>query len=165
MKRTSKSLLPLMMLAWAMQAGGCEDKPSSPLAPSATALAPARTAAAAARQFAIDKASSKVDFMMPAPVEKIRGRVHGATEGNIQVDTSDITKTSGLLTVDISGIELYQTVADDKGNFGEEKKSDLQNKHARSWLEIAEDAPEDARKKNSRVEFSISSIEALSDKN
>lgn len=145
---------------------GCESQPSAPLAPSASALAPTKPAATTAesKKLAIDKATSKVEFMMDAPQEKIRGRVNGALEGEIQADPRDITRTTGLLTVDISGIELYQTVADDTGKFGEEKKSDTQNQHARTWLEISDDAPEDIRKKNSRVEFAIRAIEEASQK-
>jgi hypothetical protein len=107
-----------------------------------------------------------VEFMMEAPIEKIHGRVSGATEGELQVDPSDITKTTGFLAVDISGIELYQQEQDKTTKqFKEEKKSDLQNEHARQWLEISPDAPEDVRKKNSRVEFAIRSIEGASEKN
>jgi hypothetical protein len=102
--------------------------------------------------------------MMDAPQEKIRGRVSGATEGEIQVDPSDLTKTTGLLTVDISGLEIFQTVADDSGKFGEEKKHATQNEHARTWLEISNDAPEDVRKQNSRVEFAIRSIDEVTPK-
>lgn len=145
---------------------GCDDKSTSTnIAPTSTALTQEKPAATGAQKFTIDKASSKVDFMMEAPQEKIRGRVHGASQGELQVNLEDITKTTGLLTVDISGLEIYQTKADDSGKFGEETKSDLQNKHARTWLEISDDAPEDAKAKNSKVQFSIKSIEAAGEKN
>lgn len=143
---------------------GCDNKPAAPLAPSASALAPTKPAASAAKKFAVDKATSKVEFMMEAPQEKIRGRVPGTTEGELQVDLADLTKTTGLLTVDIAAIEIFQTKADDSGKFGEETKNDLQNTHARTWLEISDDAPEDVRKKNSRVEFAVRSIEEVSEK-
>jgi len=104
--------------------------------------------------------------MVEAPIEKIHGRVAGATEGDLHVDTSDISKTTGTLVTDISGIELFQTTRkDESGEFGTETKSDTQNKHARNWLEIGDDAPEDARKKNSRVEFAIRKIEGASSTN
>ena len=144
----------------------CDSKPAegTALAPTASALAAAKPKAASAKKFTIDKSSSKIEFMMEAPKEVIRGRVAGAATGEIQVDPSDITKTTGLLSVDISGIELYQKVADDSGKFSEEKKSDLQNEHARTWLEISPDAPADVRTKNSRVEFSIASVETAGEK-
>ncbi|MEJ7727880.1 MAG: hypothetical protein WKG00_01565 [Polyangiaceae bacterium] len=154
------SLLALSMPLLSACEGGASD---AGLAPTATALAPSKPAAASARPMVIDKASSKLDFMMEAPVEKIRGRVVGATEGQIQVDPSDISKTTGFLAADISGIELYQQVQDDKTKeFGKEVKNDTQNEHARQWLEIGPDAPEDARKNNGRVEFAIRRIEGAS---
>jgi hypothetical protein len=150
----------------ALGAVGCEDKPTSEnIAPTSSALTQAKPAAMGAQKFAVDKASSKVDFMMEAPQEKIRGRVHGASEGDFQINLDDITKTTGLITVDISGLELYQSKADDSGKFGEESKSDLQNKHVRTWLEISPDAPDDVRAKNSKVQFSIKSIETTGEKN
>jgi hypothetical protein len=159
MNRTTIGL-PILLFALACGAVlGCEDKPAAPLAPTATALAPTKPATAEAKKLAVQKESSKIEFMMEAPQEKIRGRVSGAMEGELQVDPSDLTKTTGLLAVDISGIEIYQTVADESGKFGEEKKQPLQNEHARTWLEISPDAPEDVRKKNSRVEFAIRSID------
>lgn len=143
---------------------GCDNTPTAPLAPSATALAPTKPATATAKKFNVDKASSKIEFIMEAPQEKIRGRVPASLDGDIQVDPSDLTKTTGLLHVDISGIELFQTKADEAGKFGEETKSDLQNTHARTWLEISDDAPADAKKANSMVEFAIRSIESVSEK-
>lgn len=144
---------------------GCDDKSTSAnVAPTSSAITAAKPAAVGAQKFAIDKTSSKVDFVMEAPQEKIRGRAHGASQGDLQINLEDITKTTGLITVDISGLEVYQTKADDSGKFGEETKSDLQNKHVRTWLEISDDAPEDARAKNSKVQFSIKSIETAGEK-
>jgi hypothetical protein len=167
MNRTSLWLPPAMLaLALAAtSAAGCDDKPATPLAPTSTALQATKPATAGAKKFTVDKASSKVDFTMEAPQEKIRGRVPGATEGELQIDPTDLTKATGLLTVDISGIEVYQTkMDDDAGKFGEETKSDLQNTHVRNWLEIAGDVPEDVRKKNSRVEFALRSVDSASQK-
>lgn len=144
---------------------GCEDKPSVALAPTASSLAPAKPATAESKKFSIQKDTSKIDFMMEAPQEKIRGRVEKAAEGDLQVDLGDITKTVGVINVDISGIEVYQTKANDKGEFGKEEKSDLQNEHVRNWLEIGKDAPDDAKKANSKAAFSIKKIEAMGDTN
>ena len=149
---------------------GCgESKSSAPnIAPTSSALTAPKPAAMGSMKFVIDKASTKVDFIMDAPQEKIRGRVHNATVGDISVNLDDITKSTGLLNVDISGIEVYQTKADDKGKFGEEKKDDLQNKHVRNWLQISDDVPadqKDQKEKNSKVQFSITSIETTGEKN
>src|SRR5262249_964058 len=60
---------------------------------------------------------------------------------------------------DLSGIELFQTKMDKDGKPLPEVKDETQNKHVRAWLEIADDVPEDTRKKNARVEFAIKSID------
>lgn len=156
-----------MVVLCALGAGGCGESKSSTqnIAPTSSALAAPKPAAMGSLKFALDKASSKVDFMMEAPQEKIRGRVTNATVGDLNVNLDDITKSTGLLTVDISGIEVYQTKADSKGKFGEETKSDLQNTHVRNWLEIGADAPAADKEKNSKVQFSITSIETAGEKN
>jgi hypothetical protein len=147
---------------------GCDDKPEAPptvVAPTSTALAPAKPAAMGAVKLTIAKAPSKIDFMMEAPKEKIHGRAADATTGELNVDPNDLTKSTGLITIDISGLEIFQAVADEKdGKFSEEKKSDLQNKHARTWLEISDDAPADKRAEYSKVQFSIKSIEVTGEK-
>ena len=158
------SWLPIVVVALTSTIGvGCEEEKPTTLAPTATALASSKAPATAeAKTYEIDKASSKVEFMMEAPQEKIRGRVAGATEGELSIDPTNITKTKGRINVDISGIELFQAVADDKGVFATETKSDKQNEHARAWLEISPDTPEDVRATNSKVQFVLSKIEGAS---
>lgn len=160
------SWMPIVVVALASTFGvGCEEEKPTTLAPTATALASSKAPATAeAKTYEVDKASSKVEFMMEAPQEKIRGRVTGATDGELSVDPTDITKTKGRLNVDISGIELFQTVANDKGEFAAETKSDKQNEHARAWLEISPDTPEDVRAANSKVQFVLSKIDGASTK-
>ena len=157
-------MFPWLPFAFAVIAGavavGCDDHSSVALAPSASALAPAKPASEASMKLAVDKGTSKVDFIMEAPQEKIRGHILGATEGDVNVDASDVTKTTGLIAMDLSGIELFQTKMDDKGNPMPEVKEPTQNLHVRSWLEIGEDAPPDMRAKNAHVEFAIKSIDA-----
>jgi polyisoprenoid-binding protein YceI len=158
-------------LALLVSAAGCSDdsKPGAAgaptLAPTATALAPAKAATMEAKKLTIDRASSKVDFAMDAPQEKIVGHVPGAATGDLQVDFMDVTKTTGVITVDISGLEVFQAKADKDGKFGPETKVDAQNTHARTWLEISPDAPADTRAENAKVQFSIQSIEAAGEKN
>jgi hypothetical protein len=157
--RVALLVLPLLALVSTF-ALGCESEPSAPLAPTASALAPAKPAAQSAKKLVVDKAGSKVELMMDAPQEKIRGKLPGSAEGELHVDASDLSKTTGLIRLDLSGLELVQDVADDTGKFTGEKKSDLQNQHARAWLEIGPDAPEADRKKNAQVEFSITKVDA-----
>jgi hypothetical protein len=156
----------------ALFAAGCAedgqakpDKPAVTVAPTSSALAAPKPATMEAKKLTVDKATSKVDFLMEAPEEKIHGKVHGATTGELSIDFMDVTKSTGLIEVDLSGFELFQTKAAKDGKFGDEVKVDKQNEHARTWLEISPDAPEEVRKKNSVVQFSITSIEAMGEKN
>lgn len=144
----------------------CESNKPTSTAPSATTLEDTKPKAAGAMDFAVDTSATNVEFMMDAPNEKIRGRVPEATKGKLQIDLSDVTKTTGHLYVDLHALTLYQTVKGEDGEFGEEKKSDLQNEHARNWLEIgpcdeADDkaACEEAKKKNENVELVITKVE------
>jgi len=163
-----RSTTEWLIIAVIAFAAGCtqeEAKPDKPtLAPTATALAPAKPAAMDAKKLTIEKAGSKVDFVMEAPQEKIVGHVPGTTTGDLQIDFMDVTKSTGLVSVDISGIEIFQAKADKDGKFGEEKKVDAQNEHARAWLEIGEKADAEARKRNSLSQFSIKSVQAMGEK-
>jgi hypothetical protein len=164
MRVTHWASAALILAAFASTA--CEgDKPTS-TAPSATTLKDTKPKAAGAMDFSIETTGAKVDFMMEAPNEKIRGHVADATKGEVQIDLADVTKTTGHLYVDLQNLTLYQQIKGADGEFGEEKKSDLQNEHAQNWLEIApcadgddKSACETAKKKNENVEFVITKVE------
>lgn len=159
---TRRAVVAVLAVVAALSAG-CDDKPAQPLAPTASALAPAAKAETA-RTFTVDPASSKVTFLMDAPEEKIRGVVDKATTGSLAIDPQDLTKTTGVVYVDISGLELFQTKTGEDGKPGTEEKVPLQNQHARAWLEIDDAAPEIERAKNAKVAFAIRSIEKVSEK-
>ncbi|MBL9100316.1 MAG: hypothetical protein JNL82_05130 [Myxococcales bacterium] len=115
---------------------------------------------AGSQRFAVDSASSRLGFDMEAPIEKIRGKVPpSALTGEVFIDLTDITKTTGLVHVDLAELELFQRVAPAEGQeFGEEKKEPKQNEHARAWLEIGPDTPPEQLAKNQKIEFSLAKI-------
>jgi polyisoprenoid-binding protein YceI len=167
---------PLAALLLATAPGCDEGTPSAaPSAkPSTTAAAPTATATATAapkppsmgaKKLTIDKATSKVDFLMDAPEEKIHGKADGAATGELQIDFMDLDRSTGTITVDISDLVVTQAKVDKSGKIGEETKSDKQNEHARNWLEIAPDVPEAQRKSNALVTFTIKSVQATGEKN
>ncbi|WP_438012024.1 hypothetical protein WME89_37850 [Sorangium sp. So ce321] len=159
----TRTLLLGALAAACLGATACEEEKPR-LAPAATELKAPEVKAPAAASFAIDRASSKVELAMDAPREKIRGRIQGAAAGTLQVDPADVTRTTGLITVDLSTLELFQTAVGDDGKPGEEKKSDLQNEHARTWLEISKDTPDAVREKNEKAQFAIRSISTSGEK-
>jgi hypothetical protein len=166
MSCSPKWLFPVVLLAVA----GCgETKTDKPATAAATVQAtpppPPKPASPGAVKLVIDAPSSKVDFLMEAPQEKIAGHVRGSSSGTLQVDPMDLTRSTGVLAVDIGGMEIFQTKADKDGKFGgEEKKVDAQNQHARTWLEISSDVPDAQREQNGRLSFIIKSVEVAGEK-
>jgi polyisoprenoid-binding protein YceI len=162
----ARAYMPLMIAAMVgAVALGCEDKPATDLAPTASALAPAKPASATAAKFEVDAAETKVSFLMDAPLEKIHGKAPGSMSGELFVDLGDITKSSGLVKVDLFKLELFQQKRPKEGEeFGEEVKSDKQNEHAKAWLEIDAEAPEAKRQEYRYIEFKVTKIEAKGEK-
>jgi hypothetical protein len=144
---------------------GCKDKTQVMLAPTASALQ-AAPAALTATQFIVDSASSKVTFLMDSPLEKIDGDASGGLQGDLFVDLSDISKSTALVKVDLQKLVLYQQKRDaDQAGYGERKKSDLQNTHARNWLQIvarAGDVTPEQAEANRWVEFKIDRLDGAS---
>ena len=134
------------------------------LAPQAEKLTIEAPKSKGAQRYAIAATGGKLEFDMEAPIEKIRGRVpEAAVTGEIFVDPTDLTKTTGLVHVDLRELALFQRQASAEGQpFGEETRSDKQNEHARNWLEIGADTPEDVLKKNTLVEFSLREVKDAS---
>ena len=141
---------------------GCKDKPSVNLAPTASALQ-AAPAAATAVQFSVDSASSKVTFLMDSPLEKIDGDASGGLSGDLFVDLANISQSTALVKVDLQKLVLYQQKrGDEKAGYGERAKSDLQNQHARNWLQIVPregDVTAEQAEANRWVEFKIDKLE------
>jgi len=140
----------------------CKEEPSKPLAPPVQQpLEAAKPASEGAKKLTVAPESSSVTWTMNAPLEKIYGDVPGGVSGEVFVDPTDITKTTGLVHVDLSKLVLFQQKRDDdKKEYGEKKKDDTQNKHARGWLEIDTDAPPDMLKQNQQAELKILSVTA-----
>lgn len=144
---------------------GCKDKPAPTLAPTASALqaAPAAPTAAA---FSVDSASSKVTFLMDSPLEKIDGDASGSLSGDLFVDLADISKSTALVKVDLLKLVLYQQKrGDEKAGYSERTKSELQNTHARNWLQIVPregDVNAEQAEANRWVEFKIDKLDNAS---
>jgi len=163
--RDAKYRLLLGVLCLGGTLSGCKEKPSAQLAPTASALQ-AAPAAASATHFSVDSPSSKVSFLMDSPLEKIDGDASGGLSGDLFVDLSDLGKSTALVKVDLQKLVLYQQKrGDEKAGYSERKKSDLQNEHARNWLQIvprAGDVTPEQAEANRWVEFKIDKLEAVS---
>ncbi len=160
--RFVRPFLPLLIAGVSLPAFAACNSSKKELAPEAAPLAAEKPATNESAPFNVVAAQTKVGFLMDAPLEQITGRAPGAMSGEIFLDPSDLSKTRGLVTVDLDKLVLYQEKRDSKeGKFGPEERSDMQNTHARAWLEIGEDAPPDVRQANRFIEFRIAKVEAI----
>lgn len=155
-RRFPRALVVLVVLASAC--GGGEPVKLAPKAEKLEVKPP--PPAPTTVHLAIDGMSGKLGFDMEAPIEKIRGKVPAsALSGEVWLEPSDLTKSRGLVRVDLRDLELYQRTAPEAGKeFGEEVKNDTQNEHARQWLEISPDTPAEELAKNTVIEFALTRI-------
>lgn len=161
----TRALRALVLAGCWLGAAACRDHRAEDLAPAASALAPAKSANEKSLAFVCDPSSSQVRFAMEAPVEKIFGEAPGSVDGELFVSVEDLGKSSALLRVDLEKLSLFQRKRGDQGEFSEKRKNELQNQHARTWLEIADDAPEDVRKANRFAEFRVDHLDQASTAN
>ena len=153
--------LALLALPALLFACGGEPIQLAPQAEKLTAEAPKSTGA---QRFVVESTGGTLEFTMDAPIEKIRGRVPpSAVTGEIFINARDIASTTGIIHVDLAALDLFQSKADAAGQpFGAETRNDTQNQHARAWLEIGPDTPDDILKRNNLVEFSLRQVTDLS---
>jgi hypothetical protein len=141
----------------------CEEKASPNLAPTASALATSAPAAAEAVPLAVDSGGSSVRFLMDSPLEKIDGDAPGSVTGEVFVVPQDLSKSTGLIKIDLNKLTLYQQKrADEQGEYSERKKNDLQNTHARDWLQLVPHEGEvsaEQAEMNRWVEFKLEKLE------
>ncbi len=153
----------LTIVSLALISSACNEKPAPSLAPTASALGSAAPKAPSAAAFSVDAGSSSVKFLMDSPLEKIDGDAPASLSGELFVDPSDLTKSSGLLKIDLDKLTLYQQKrAGESEAYGERKKSDVQNKHARGWLELDPKDGEvtaEAAQMNRFAEFKLDTLE------
>jgi hypothetical protein len=149
----------LATLVLVVAAASCENKPSKPLAPTASEpLAPAPKPAFS-QTFVVEAQGSKVDFAMSAPVEKISGQVKDSAAGELNLNLNDLTKSTGLVKIDLDKLVLMQQKrVNEMDPYGDAKQNEKQNEHARAWLEIDKAAPADKREQNRWVELKIEQI-------
>jgi hypothetical protein len=136
MQRNRMMLVGAAVLCLAL---GCNKDKSGEqkLAPTSSALEAAMPKAPSASAFAVDSSSSSFTFLMDSPLEKIDGDAPKSLQGELYIDPADLTKSTALVKADLKLLTLYQQKrAEDKGDYSERKKSDLQNEHARAWLQL-----------------------------
>ncbi len=155
----------LSLICLGLATTGCDESKKEELAPQASALVEEEPKAQSTT-YSIDTKQTQVEFRMDAELEAITGRAPESAEGQLHVDLSDLTKTTGLVKVDLLDLSVYQKKresADDK--FGEEVKNEKQNEHMRTWFQISDDAPPEVRDQNRYAEFSIEKVAGVKNPN
>jgi polyisoprenoid-binding protein YceI len=144
---------------------GCEKKEAPvELAPASSAsLEAPKAGAVGATLLAVDAPTSSVKFLMDSPLEKIDGDAPGGASGELSVDLADLSRSSGLVKVDLGKLTLYQQKRPDgSGAYQERKMNPLQNEHARDWLQIVPHEGEvtaEQAASNKLAEFRIEKVE------
>jgi len=113
------------------------------------ASAPA-AAAPAAGQRRFELASGTANFLIDAPLEKIKGR-STKVRGALTVDPSDLKTGKGQIEVDLDDLKTE--------TFGDAEKDTSQTGHAKNWLEIGSDVEAKRRDENRWVRFAIKAID------
>ena len=156
--------MPALALGLGLAISGCDEGPSKNAAPVSSSLEPAAKPTTASA-FEVKSDASKVTFQMDAPIEKIFGDVPGSASGEFYVDLQDVTKSTGLLKIDLEKLVVYQQKRKDESQeFGEKVKNDTQNEHVLNWLEIGKDAPDAEKAKNRYIEFKVKKVETDGEK-
>src|SRR6478736_810567 len=138
-------------------------KSEKELAPEASALASAAPVTQSATTYVIDAKGSNVSFQMDAELEKIAGRAPASAAGELFVDTKDVSKTTGLIKVDLLALSIYQRKRESADQeYSEEVKNEKQNGHMQTWFQISPDAPPDVREANRFAELKIKKVENAS---
>ena len=83
------------LLLTGLLTAGCDDKPATNVAPTSSALTAAKPPAMGALKFSVDRETTKVEFLMDAPQEKIRGKAYKSTTGELQIDTCGMDRFAG----------------------------------------------------------------------
>jgi hypothetical protein len=126
-------------LALGLLTFACEkEAPPKDLAPQASAgLEAPMPASEKAVRLSVDTPSSSMKFLMDSPLEKIDGDAPASASGELAVELEDLAKSTGIIKIDLDKLTLWQQKrADENGTFGERKKSEKQNEHARDWFQI-----------------------------
>src|SRR4051812_34295695 len=132
---------------------GCKDEAAAERVAPPMASA-SRPASAGAVRFVV-VASGSANFLIDAPLEKIKGH-SGKVRGEITLDPMDLMTTRGEVDVDL--MDLVTETFDDAG------KNATQTGHARNWMEIGDDVEAKRREENRFARFTIKSIDNVSSK-
>lgn len=139
----------------------CKEAPNKPLAELAQPVTTASPGSPTAQRLTIAAGESAVTWVMNAPLEIIYGDIPSGVSGEIFVDPKDLSKTTGVVRVDLEKLLLSQEKRKDETEaYGARTTQPKQNEHAKQWLEIGPDAPAEQRRANAEAALVIGAVTA-----
>lgn len=96
--------------------------------------------------------SGHMDFLMDAPIEKIKGKTE-ALSGNIHFEGEDYKTAKGTLKMDLSKIVTY--------TFEDDGKNTTQTAHMLNWFEIGNEVPQATRSKFQDATLVVKSVTSV----
>jgi predicted small lipoprotein YifL len=137
MKDRFRPLVALALLGSLAVACGKKEAPVELAPVSSASLEAPKAMTPGAQTLTVDTGTSSVKFLMDSPLEKIDGDAPGSASGELSVDLGDLSRSSGLIRVDLDKLTLFQQKRPDgTGDYQERKMNPLQNQHARDWLQL-----------------------------
>lgn len=147
--RMSKSLPLLLASFLTLTLAACGNDNPTPPAPSASGLAPSMAAESKTLAHLSIDPSGSATFDMKAPLENIKGVVHGFG-GELHVELADLAKSRGTITIDVTTLETH--------TFGDDAKDGKQTEHAHTWMEVGPKSAEDKKSKFKTATFAIREV-------
>lgn len=96
--------------------------------------------------------SGKMDFLMDAPLEKIKGKT-GTIAGHITVDDSDLKTARGEFVIDVTTLETF--------TFDNPDKNATQTGHMKNWFEVGSDVDEATRQKFADAILTVDGVKSV----
>jgi hypothetical protein len=138
-------------------AAGCDKKKDDvALAASASALEVSKPPASAMVAHYDVQKDGKTSIDMPGVNEHIVADTT-ASDGKLDVDLMDLTKSVGEVKVDLTTLKTH--------TFKDGDKNDSQTGHAHNWMEVGDDYSKDTIEKYKWAVFAIRSIDGVSEAN
>jgi polyisoprenoid-binding protein YceI len=148
MKLMARSSLGLLSLVVMIASGCSKDKASA-----TNRSEPAAAASATAGQKRLAVSAGTMNFLIDAPLEKIKGRSI-KLRGSLDIDPQNLKASRGQIEFDLDDLKTE--------TFDDADKNKSQTEHTKNWLEIGPDVEAKRREENRWARFTIKSIEETS---
>ena len=148
----ARCLPAVSLVAIAIWAGCNKDKEQPQVAVAASSAMPASGPAAGQARFVVAPGST-CEFLIDAPLEKIKGS-SARVSGTIDLDPKSLKSSKASFEVDLDDLKTE--------TFPDAAKNASQTEHMKNWFEIGPDVEPKLRAENRRARFALKSIDRVS---